>query len=201
MSTDLIKRDPTDASELIDDLSRVSHRLVDEILSQRDLAAAESGDLCMRPADLMASDCLRSLVQQYSHHEAAAGRHLQYIPNERPLTFSTDRTMLGRVIGNMMKNALEASQPDDTVTVSYSFTATEVTFAVHNPTSMPKNVQLQVFNRSFSTKGPGRGLGTYSMKLLSERYLGGRVRFESSKEQGTTFYATYPLQLAYAKAS
>ena len=69
-----------------------------------------------------------------------------------------------------------------------------VCFSVHNPSVMPRTVQLQIFERSFSTKGTGRGLGTYSMKLLSERYLGGRVWFSSSKGEGTTFYAEYPLE-------
>jgi len=39
----------------------------------------------------------------------------------------------------------------------------------------------------------GRGLGTYSMKLLSERYLEGCVGFTSSAKHGTTFTARYPL--------
>lgn len=60
---------------------------------------------------------------------------------------------------------------------------------------MPYDVQLQVFQRSFSTKGIGRGLGTYSIRLLSERYLSGRVSFTSTPEAGTTFYAWYPLEL------
>ena len=35
----------------------------------------------------------------------------------------------------------------------------------------------RIFQRSFSTKAErGRGLGTYSMKLLGEGYLHGRVR-------------------------
>ncbi len=52
-----------------------------------------------------------------------------------------------------------------------------------------------MFQRSFTTKGEGRGLGTYSMKLLSERYLNGRVEFTSSPEHGTTFTAVYPVTL------
>jgi sensor histidine kinase regulating citrate/malate metabolism len=54
-------------------------------------------------------------------------------------------------------------------------------------------VQLQLFQRSFSTKAADRGLGTYSMKLLSERYLKGQVWFTTSLEQGTTFIGRYPL--------
>lgn len=66
-------------------------------------------------------------------------------------------------------------------------------FWVHNPTVMPRKVQLQVFQRSFSTKGKGRGLGTYSVKFLSERYLQGQVFFASTPETGTTFTVHYPL--------
>ncbi|MCP4457600.1 MAG: sensor histidine kinase, partial [Cytophagales bacterium] len=49
-------------------------------------------------------------------------------------------------------------------------------------------VQNQLFKRSFSTKGAGRGFGTYSMKLLGEKYLNGKVWFESTIKDGTTFY-------------
>ena len=59
----------------------------------------------------------------------------------------------------------------------------------------PREVQLQVFQRSFSTKGENRGLGTYSIRLLTERYLKGQVSFTSSPETGTIFTAAYPLTL------
>jgi len=64
----------------------------------------------------------------------------------------------------------------------------EVLFWVHNSTHMPEETQSQIFKRSFSTKGKSRGLGTYSIRLLSEEYLGGKVWFESTPEKGTTFY-------------
>jgi sensor histidine kinase regulating citrate/malate metabolism len=45
---------------------------------------------------------------------------------------------------------------------------------------IPKDVQLQLFQRSFSTKGMGRGWGTYSIRLLTERYLGaGLISFRT----------------------
>jgi sensor histidine kinase regulating citrate/malate metabolism len=92
----------------------------------------------------------------------------------------------------MIKNALEACQPGQTVTVGCQQDGADVLFWVHNPTVMPLNVQLQMFQRSFSTKGQGRGLGTYSMKLLSERYLKGRVAFTSREGEGTRFTVVYP---------
>jgi signal transduction histidine kinase len=55
---------------------------------------------------------------------------------------------------------------------------------------MPENVRAHVFQRSFSTKGSGRGLGTYSVKLLTES-MGGRVWFDSTAGEGTTFHVEF----------
>jgi len=108
---------------------------------------------------------------------------------------TSDRTLLKRILGNLVKNALEACPPRQTVTLGCELIAGQkIRFWVHNPTPMPREVQLQVFNRSFSTKGPGRGLGTYSVRLLTEKYLKGVAGFTSSPEQGTTFFVTFPQQ-------
>jgi sensor histidine kinase regulating citrate/malate metabolism len=57
---------------------------------------------------------------------------------------------------------------------------------------MPEEVKLQVFKRSFSTKGKGRGLGTYSIKLLTEKFLKGKVYFISEENFGTEFTIEIP---------
>jgi sensor histidine kinase regulating citrate/malate metabolism len=64
---------------------------------------------------------------------------------------------------------------------------------VKNSLLIPHDVQLQIFQKSFSTKGKGRGLGTFSIKLLTERYLGGTVHFVSSEETGTVFTIEFPV--------
>jgi len=96
----------------------------------------------------------------------------------KPGVVWTDRRLLLRVLGNMLKNGLEATAKGNTVAMDCRDPEKEVVFAVQNPEVMPQEVQLQVFQRSFSTKGqPGRGIGTYSIKLLAEQYLGGKGGF------------------------
>ena len=58
---------------------------------------------------------------------------------------------------------------------------------------MPEYVRAHVFQRSFSTKGSGRGLGTYGVKLLTESYMGGRVWFDSAAGEGTTFHVEFDI--------
>ena len=71
----------------------------------------------------------------------------------------------------------------------------QMEFWVQNDAVIPRSVQMRIFNRSFSTKGLGRGLGTYSIRLLTERYLGGTVDFTSAPEAGTVFRVRLPLDL------
>ncbi len=92
----------------------------------------------------------------------------------------------------MVKNALEAAQSGQEISLICRLVYPWVQFQVNNPNYMTREVQLQVFQRSFSTKGAGRGLGTYSIKLLTERYLQGKVSFTSTPDKGTTFTASYP---------
>lgn len=61
-------------------------------------------------------------------------------------------------------------------------------FSVWNDGFIQPEVQRRIFQRDFTTKDqPGRGIGTFSMKLLGEDLLGGRVTFTSSVEKGTVF--------------
>jgi sensor histidine kinase regulating citrate/malate metabolism len=64
---------------------------------------------------------------------------------------------------------------------------------VQNGGLLSEPVRRQMFQRSFSTKGTqGRGIGTYSVRLLVEQYLGGSVTFTSDPEHQTVFTIALP---------
>lgn len=176
-------------------LLSASNRLLEEIQAQRQLIAAESGELVAQIAAINSHQLLADVCQIYQHHEVANGRTVRLDDAGPSLTFWSDPVLLHRVISNMTKNALEASPPGAAVTLNYRREGDRIRFGVHNVGQMPHEAQLQIFQRSFSTKGNGRGLGTYSMKLLTERYLHGEIGFTSTVEEGTTFYTILPMDL------
>ncbi len=179
-------------NEVSDLLIRLSEQLVEEIHAQRDLVLAEAGDLEIRMESLMPRQMLDDLRQKYLRTPVAEGRTI-VLGHVWDGTITTDRRLLARILGNMLKNALEATRAGGTVTIACFEREQGVEFAVHNPGVIPADVQLQMFQRSFSTKGqPGRGVGTYSMKLLGERYLGGQIDFVSREPEGTTFRLRLP---------
>ncbi len=189
---------PDQVRKLVPMLRRVNDYMLEEILSQRDMSLAENNELTASPALLNSRDLLERLRSLYTYRLTGRGADLRLAEDTESISFLSDPVLLSRVLGNMIKNALEASDPGQVVTLCARRQQDELLFTVHNPGYMPPEVQAQVFQRSFSTKGLGRGLGTYAMRLLSERYLEGGVDFESNQARGTVFRASLPVCPGYA---
>lgn len=177
--------------------------LSNEIAAHRDLLAAEGGDLRARPKEVDAGQLMEAVATIYRHTGLGQERHIVVLPPARPLNLETDPVLLRRVLGNMVKNALEAVRAGDTVTMGLRPGDDAAVFWVHNAGQMVDEARRQVFKRSFTTKGVGRGIGTYSMKLLGEGHLCGRVWFETGPDAdpdaGTTFFIRLPLAFPHPK--
>lgn len=172
---------------------QLAQYLIEEIEAGKDLAAAERGELAVNVTSLDARQMLRNICELYANHPVSRGREVVVTQISGPCEFKTDKLLLQRVLGNLVKNALEASFEGEEVELDFENQGAAAVFHVHNGAAMSEAVRLQVFRRSFSTKSPvGRGIGTYSAKLITERYLGGSLTFTSSEEEGTTFAVTLP---------
>ncbi|MFO7932402.1 MAG: sensor histidine kinase [Thermodesulfobacteriota bacterium] len=166
-------------------------QLIEQLRSQKSLMDAENNELVIKSQRFDGYGLIREVADclgnRFPEHRICLDG-----PDEA-VTLKTDRELLRRVLENMLLNALEASTPDQAVTATCGIKGGYAEFRVHNEAHIPEENRLQVFQRSFSTKGPGRGLGTYSMKLLTERYLSGSIFLHTSPDHGTTFVVCCPL--------
>jgi signal transduction histidine kinase len=169
-------------------ISHAANNLVEEIQAQRQLNDAERGALHTELKEVNSLSVLNDLKNLYSAQVLASDKTIIIDNNSESLAVKTDPVLLRRVLGNMVKNAIEVFNPKAIITLRCQTMNQSVQFSVHNDFVIEKNIQLQLFKRSFTTKGVGRGLGTYSMKLLGEKYLKGKVGFESTEQNGTTFF-------------
>ncbi len=174
-------------------LMGLAEELLEEINSQRDLLAAENGSMNVSMSPVDSIEILEFVAAILAKHQAAMDKKIVIDPASTRIHFQSDPSLLKRIIINITKNALEASAPDDEVVLKSFVAGDKAVFEAHNRGCIDSEVRLQIFNRAFSTKGRGRGLGTYSAKLLGERYLHGKVYFTSSEAEGTSFVVELPL--------
>ncbi len=183
-----------EAHEIVSRLPSLTRKLMDEIEAQRQLMYAELGELTVQPEWVSTNSMWDELIYRCSGYPMTRGKTILLDTDSNDSAIEADPKILSRVLVNMLKNALEASSEGDTVTVRTDRQKDQVIFSVYNRQAIPKELQLQLFHRSFSTKGNGRGVGTYSMLLLTERYLRGTISFQSEETGGTTFFLKIPAQ-------
>lgn len=167
--------------------------LTNEIVFQRSLTEAESGEFSPRWEALSSMEILQGIKEDFLSYEVVANKTIVISDQSQNIDFLSDKTILNRILTNLIKNSLEAIQSGQVVTIGSTHIGSLVQFWVHNETTISDDVRTKIFKRSFSTKGKGRGLGTYSVKLFTEHYLRGKVSFESTHEQGTIFRINLPV--------
>lgn len=187
-----LQDDPETEAACKRDLVQLSRLVVEEIRTHQQMLAAERGELEPELEEIDTEAFLQELVTLYRNHIVRGGQQIQLEAADGD-RLRTDASLLRRVLGNLLKNAIEATTDDATITLSVRALPNAVVFAVHNPGVISPEVQLQLFQRSFSTKdGSGRGIGTYAARLFTERYLRGTVTFASDEAVGTVFSVTLP---------
>lgn len=188
----LNKDDPLSAAQQIVNLTEILTRQIDE---QHILFLAEQGTLEVKKMRTHASPFFENFHAAFSSAEILKDKHLifQKAPDDADLF--TDIRLMRIVLWHMIKNALEAVDAGETVTVWFERKDSSAGIVVYNPGVISEDISLQIFQRSFSTKREkGRGLGTYMMKLIGEGYLGGTVDFKTSETEGTRFSIFIPVE-------
>lgn len=179
--------DDNERKEFLSIAAILSTQVIEEIKAQREMQQAEDGELSINKKQIILNDLLKDMAGNIRFHRVAENKKVVFHDAETVI-LNTDTVLLTRIVINMMKNSLEAIQAGGEIHYGLTRLENEVRIWVQNEGIIPKEAQVHIFQRSFSTKGKGRGLGTYSIKLLGERYLGGKVGFTSTVDKGTVFF-------------
>lgn len=183
-----------ETAEMALHIVNLSKRLSKEVELQRLLSNKEDTQIGICHDSLQVDTFLQEMQKSVSHHPSRKSNRLKLVNGAPGKVFYTDLSLLMRVLANMLINAFEADDSDHDVLLDVDAQESEIVFSVWNHSHISPSVRRRIFHRNFSTKNElGRGLGTYSMKLIGEQLLGGRVYFESEPQKGTRFYLALPI--------
>jgi signal transduction histidine kinase len=130
---------------------------------------------------------LLDVAESMRGNAEAAGLSLELDLSDEPVFVAGDVFALSRVTRNLVLNAIEATAPQGTITMSSAAANGRVEVRVSDTgCGIPADRIATLFEDFATTKRQGLGLGlAISRKIVNQ--LGGTIRAESTVGQGTTF--------------
>ena len=184
------------AEELI---SRISQTLITQIDVLSDIATSFSTFTnlpTMRPVRLDVAQVLRQCTDLFRQSQGAEdGRLYLHLPARQFVVFA-DESLLVRTFNNLLLNAVQAVPPGRAPRQDVALRAEgagQVLITIRdNGAGIPEEVRDKVFKPNFTTKATGSGIGLAVAKRGIEG-SGGRIWFETTVGEGTTFFIELPL--------
>jgi nitrogen fixation/metabolism regulation signal transduction histidine kinase len=120
--------------------------------------------------------------------------YIKYYPKEEELYANLDKTQLIRVITNLVKNAIQATDKEENPLIDvkvFSENNNLVISVSDNGKGISEDVKDLIFEPKFTTKTSGMGLGLAMIKNIIEAY-DGDISFTSKEGVGTVFRVSLP---------
>lgn len=96
------------------------------------------------------------------------------------------------VLNNILKNANESTK-DDTIEISLNLKENEILIQIENHgQAIPLNVQKSLFEKGFTTKTKGQGIGLYTCREYIKEFRG-KIALLLSNEEKTVFEISLPM--------
>ncbi len=172
--------------------------LVDLVSDVLDVTRFDSGKVELQESDFVLSDLINEECQQLLPLAQDKALQLLLRPPDRPIWLHTDRVKLGRILGNLIGNAIKFTQtgsvevsatlaPDRRLILRVTDTGVGIA-PEHLPHIFDEFAQLRNPERD---RNKGTGLGLAICKRLIE-VMGGTLTVDSSAGKGSIFTVTLP---------
>jgi signal transduction histidine kinase len=182
--------------EFLERMERQGNRLVGLVENLLTASRLESDQLSVSIGRVLFEDLCREIVEGMG---ADADRVVTDVPDDIPV-LHTDRQLLGRVLSNLLDNALKYSPDDATCELGAHADGEDLVFWVRDRGIGILEEHLdRIFERFYQVDSSatrrfrGAGLGLSMVRDLV-RHLGGTVAVESSPGDGSTFTVRLPVR-------
>jgi signal transduction histidine kinase len=177
-----------------------AQRMIKMINDMLDLTKLEAHHMPLVTAPLAVSELLYERAQAHTSQAEVEEKHIAVsVPDNLPRP-GADATLIGRVLDNLISNALKYTRPGGHVTLAAEQNGTALLLSVADDgEGIAQEYAERIFDKFFQvTAGAdrpqrsGTGLGLAFCKLVVEAH-GGRIWVEGRPGQGSKFIFTVPL--------
>jgi signal transduction histidine kinase len=161
----------------------------------------ERGAYELTPDVLDLAGLVRSIWGESGGPYRSARMDLVIRSSEDPFPAMGEELLCYTMLANLIKNALEASSPGDSVEVRLGREPGWAVLEVANAGDVPEDIRERFFDKyATSGKHGGTGLGTYTARLIAEVH-GGKVEMETGKGDGTVVRVRLPHPVTHASCA
>jgi len=184
------------SSRIVRQIERIT-RLTEEL---HELASIETGEMELEPKTQSLQSLMREIVNDFRPLAERAKVEL-LLENEPDISWCFDRRALGRILSNLVDNAIKYNRPGGWVRLSArrepDGLALEVVDSGRGIPPEELGAVTQRFYRVDRARTPGEaglGLGLAIVKHLVQR-MGGEIHLDSTEDVETRFQVKLPLQI------
>jgi C4-dicarboxylate-specific signal transduction histidine kinase len=183
-------KDPKQLAPMLAEIAEQSQRAAEIVRGLRRMLRHDAA----APADVDMNEVVASVVRLLESQ--ATRREVEVQINRGPIpVVNADRVQLEQVVFNLVQNAIEAVGDSATrrVTVATTLEGEYVCVAVHDTgAGLPPGDEARLFERFFTTKPEGMGMGLAISRSIVEGH-GGRILAEQLPEGGARFAFSIPV--------
>lgn len=173
--------------ELLSMIESAASRALSMVNLSLDLFRMENGSYVFRPSTVNLKSIAAAIVLGLAAQARSKSVHIQFTDDDSPVYVEADDSLCYSILGNLIKNAVEAAPENSTVRLSIC-EAEMVQLTIHNLGCVPLDLRDNFFAKySTSGKQGGTGLGTYSSHLLAT-VQGGSLSMETADDTGTSLF-------------
>lgn len=178
-----------------------NQRMINLVNDLLDASRIEEGRFKYQPQQIDPVELLNSVAQEFEH--VFKEREIIFnmsVPNTKIPFIYADPQKIRMVFQNLIDNATRYTKKGGRITVTLDYDANNnaVDFSVADSgVGIPDSQKPQIFSKFFRGENvvrmqtEGSGLGLFIVKNIVEEH-GGRIRFDSQVNVGTTFYVVLP---------
>lgn len=178
----------------------LNERMIGLVNSLLNVTRIEEGRFLYRPVQANFINLIKVILESSKSEIKRKGIKIKFTKPKNFPKVLMDSEKVGLAIQNLVNNAIKYTPGGKTISILVEKKQNEIVFQIKDlGIGIPKDQQKRVFDKFFrgsnaiKLETEGSGLGLFIAKNIVEAH-GGKIRFESKQNKGTTFWFTLPIK-------